>query len=61
MSFIPVMAKLNFQHHYSRLPMSHDPSKIILICPFSALRNILIITNTEIKFFKDSLMDIKLK
>jgi len=29
--FIPVMAKLNFQHHSSSR-VSHDPSEIILLC-----------------------------
>jgi len=26
----PVMANLNFQHHYSLSSVSHDPSEIIL-------------------------------
>jgi len=39
LKFIPVMAKLNY--------VSHDPSKIILICWFGAQQTFLIIINAE--------------
>ncbi len=32
MSFIPVMAKLNFQHHCTSLQSHNNPSEIIVIC-----------------------------
>jgi len=43
-----VMAKLNFQHHYSSL-QSRDPSEIILIGWFSTQEAFLIIINVENK------------
>jgi len=43
MQFIPVMIKLNFQHHYSSLQLSHDPSEII-ICLFASQETFLLLS-----------------
>ncbi len=41
LQFIPVMAKFNFQHHYSSLLSHHDPLEIILISWFGAQKHFL--------------------
>jgi len=46
MEFIPVMAKMNFQHHYSNLDMI---LKIILIWWFGAQETFLLIINVKKK------------
>jgi len=38
------MAKLNFQHHYSKSSLSHDPSEIILICRFAAQKELILLS-----------------
>jgi len=56
MCFIPVMAKLNFQHHYFHSSASHDPPKII--CLFAAQELFLIIIGVkQLCCFWDSLMN----
>ncbi len=40
-------AKLNFQHHYSIITVSRDPSKIILICWYAAQETFLIIFSVK--------------
>ncbi len=67
MSFIPVMAKLNFQHHCTSLQSHNNPSEIIVICWFCCSRN----TNYYYEcwkkhlyrthFFNDSLLNRKFK
>ncbi len=48
MSFIPVMAKLNFQQPLLESSVSNDPSEIILICWFGAQKTLAILKTVNI-------------